>query len=141
MVEDINMLLERFNFSEEESIRLVSSNMSSTNGKGYEAWAVDIQHSLRLHGSTGGFGMKVVDNLDNYLGLPLPVGVSWMTCNQRFVECDGRAKRVEGFGLCFRGRKFATPRRLLRLSKMALVGRWEMAQASISDQTIGVLKA
>ncbi|MBA0598060.1 hypothetical protein Gorai_007839, partial [Gossypium raimondii] len=40
MVEDINMLLERLNFSEEESIRVVSSNMSSTNGKGYEAWAV-----------------------------------------------------------------------------------------------------
>lgn len=40
MVEDINMLLERLNFSEEESIRFFSLNMSSTNVKGYEAWAV-----------------------------------------------------------------------------------------------------
>lgn len=34
------MLLERLNFSEEESIRFFSLNMSSTNVKGYEAWAV-----------------------------------------------------------------------------------------------------
>lgn len=40
MVEDINVLLERLNFSEEESIRFFSLNMSSTNVKGYKAWAV-----------------------------------------------------------------------------------------------------
>ncbi|MBA0648872.1 hypothetical protein Goklo_016511 [Gossypium klotzschianum] len=40
MEEDINVLLERLNFSEEESKRVISSNQYSTNPKGYKAWAV-----------------------------------------------------------------------------------------------------
>ncbi|MBA0756104.1 hypothetical protein Gogos_022415 [Gossypium gossypioides] len=40
MGEDINELLERLTFSEEESRKVISSNRFSTNPKGYEAWAV-----------------------------------------------------------------------------------------------------
>ncbi|MBA0880459.1 hypothetical protein Goshw_009868 [Gossypium schwendimanii] len=41
MVEDINVLLERLNFSEEEWIRVISSNVKSSKIQGYEAWAVE----------------------------------------------------------------------------------------------------
>ncbi|MBA0654147.1 hypothetical protein Goklo_021217, partial [Gossypium klotzschianum] len=41
MAEDINVLLERLNFSEEEWIRVISSNMKSSKIQGYEAWAVE----------------------------------------------------------------------------------------------------
>nr|KJB49176.1 hypothetical protein B456_008G104900 [Gossypium raimondii] len=40
MVEDINELLERLNFSEEKSIRVISTNKNEANTHGYEAWAV-----------------------------------------------------------------------------------------------------
>ncbi|KAK5839969.1 hypothetical protein PVK06_008829 [Gossypium arboreum] len=40
MAEDINELLEKLTFSEEESKRVFSSNRFSTNPKGYKAWAV-----------------------------------------------------------------------------------------------------
>ncbi|MBA0580954.1 hypothetical protein Gorai_023151, partial [Gossypium raimondii] len=40
MEKDINVLLERLNFSEEESKRVISTNKYSTNPKGYEVWAV-----------------------------------------------------------------------------------------------------
>ncbi|MFQ6666601.1 hypothetical protein Gotur_032895 [Gossypium turneri] len=40
MAKDINKLLERLNFLEEESTRVVSSNMGSNNSQGFEAWAV-----------------------------------------------------------------------------------------------------
>ncbi|MBA0721501.1 hypothetical protein Golax_009039 [Gossypium laxum] len=40
MAEDINKLLERLNFLEEESTRVVSSNMGCNNSQGFEAWAV-----------------------------------------------------------------------------------------------------
>nr|KJB44768.1 hypothetical protein B456_007G271800 [Gossypium raimondii] len=41
MAEDINVLLERLNFSEEEWIRVISSNVKSSKIQGYEAWAVE----------------------------------------------------------------------------------------------------
>ncbi|MBA0772299.1 hypothetical protein Gotri_007708 [Gossypium trilobum] len=40
MVEDINELLERLNFSEEKSIRVISTNKNEAKTHGYEAWAV-----------------------------------------------------------------------------------------------------
>ncbi|KAG8486025.1 hypothetical protein CXB51_019383 [Gossypium anomalum] len=40
MAEDINVLQERLNFSEEESRRVTSTNMKSITPKSYEAWAV-----------------------------------------------------------------------------------------------------
>ncbi|PPS19209.1 hypothetical protein GOBAR_AA01364 [Gossypium barbadense] len=40
MVEDINALFERLNFSEEEAIKVVSSKVKSLKIQGYEAWAI-----------------------------------------------------------------------------------------------------
>ncbi|MBA0861657.1 hypothetical protein Goshw_030054 [Gossypium schwendimanii] len=38
MAEDINVLLERLNFSKEESIRVTTSNLRSSKAQGYEKW-------------------------------------------------------------------------------------------------------
>ncbi|MBA0758524.1 hypothetical protein Gotri_021508 [Gossypium trilobum] len=38
MAEDINVLLERLNFSEEESVRVISSIERLSKPQGYEAW-------------------------------------------------------------------------------------------------------
>ncbi|MBA0785610.1 hypothetical protein Gotri_006724, partial [Gossypium trilobum] len=40
MADDKNELLERLNFSEEEPIRVISTNRNEVNTQGYEAWAV-----------------------------------------------------------------------------------------------------
>ncbi|MBA0586902.1 hypothetical protein Gorai_000043, partial [Gossypium raimondii] len=40
MAENINALLEKLNFTEEESVRVMSSNVKSSKTQGYEAWAV-----------------------------------------------------------------------------------------------------
>ncbi|MBA0653561.1 hypothetical protein Goklo_020722 [Gossypium klotzschianum] len=40
MAEDINELLERLNFSEEESKRVISMNRDEANTHGYEVWVV-----------------------------------------------------------------------------------------------------
>ncbi|MBA0847419.1 hypothetical protein Goshw_017685 [Gossypium schwendimanii] len=40
MAEDINVLLERLNFSEEESVRVISSIERLSKSQGYEAWVV-----------------------------------------------------------------------------------------------------
>ncbi|MBA0788661.1 hypothetical protein Gotri_000014 [Gossypium trilobum] len=40
MVDDINVLLERLNFSEKELKRVINTNMKSANIQGYEAWVV-----------------------------------------------------------------------------------------------------
>ncbi|MBA0834152.1 hypothetical protein Goarm_006532 [Gossypium armourianum] len=40
MVEDINELLKRLNFSEEKSIRVISTNKTEANTHSYEAWAM-----------------------------------------------------------------------------------------------------
>ncbi|MBA0609098.1 hypothetical protein Godav_021218 [Gossypium davidsonii] len=40
MAKDINVLLERLNFSEEESKRVISTNTKPSNIQGYEAWVV-----------------------------------------------------------------------------------------------------
>ncbi|PPD74045.1 hypothetical protein GOBAR_DD29025 [Gossypium barbadense] len=73
MAENINALLERLNFTEEESVRVMSSNVKSSKTQGYEAWAVgkiiprfgylcfqhlaflveDFQHSSHVYGQVG----------------------------------------------------------------------------------------